>query len=49
VGAYVFASVMRHFFARHVSVNSFTETVLHSLERNEVARWTAQSGTRPIL
>jgi type VI secretion system protein ImpG len=49
VGAYLFGSVMRHFFARHVSVNSFTETVLHSLERNEVARWAAQSGTRPIL
>lgn len=48
-GAFLFGSVMRHFFARYVSLNSFTETVLHTLERNEVARWTARSGTRPIL
>jgi len=48
-GAYAFGSVMQHFFARYVSLNSFTETVLHTLERNEVARWTARSGTRPIL
>lgn len=48
-GAYLFGAVMRHFFARYVSLNSFAETVLHTLERNEVARWTARSGTRPIL
>lgn len=48
-GAYLFGSVMQHFFARYVSLNSFTETVLHTHERNEVARWTARSGTRPIL
>jgi type VI secretion system protein ImpG len=48
-GTYLFGSVMQHFFARYVSLNSFTETVLHTHERNEVARWTARSGTRPIL
>ncbi|APG05586.1 type VI secretion system protein ImpG [Luteibacter rhizovicinus DSM 16549] len=48
-GAFLFGSVMQNFFARYVSLNSFTETVLHTLERNEVARWTARSGTRPIL
>ena len=48
-GAFLFGSVMQHFFARYVSLNSFTETVLHTLERNEVARWTARSGTRPVL
>ena len=48
-GAYLFGSVMQHFFARYVSLNSFTETVLHTQERNEVARWTARSGTRPTL
>ncbi|HXP00503.1 MAG TPA: type VI secretion system baseplate subunit TssF [Luteibacter sp.] len=48
-GAYLFGAVMQHFFARYVSLNSFTETVLHTQERNEVARWTARSGTRPIL
>jgi type VI secretion system protein ImpG len=48
-GAFVFASVLQHFFARYVSLNSFAETVLRTLERQEVARWTAKPGTRPIL
>ncbi|MBU6246123.1 MAG: type VI secretion system baseplate subunit TssF [Xanthomonadaceae bacterium] len=48
-GAFLLGSVMQHFFARYVSVNSFTETVLRTLERNEVARWPAQLGKRQIL
>jgi type VI secretion system protein ImpG len=48
-GAFLLGSVMRHFFARYVSVNSFTETVLRTLERNEVARWPARLGKRQIL
>ena len=48
-GAFLLGSVMRHFFARYVSVNSFTETVLRTLERNEVARWPARIGKRQIL
>jgi type VI secretion system protein ImpG len=48
-GAFLFASVMQHFFARYVSLNSFAETVLRTLERNEVARWPAKPGKRPIL
>lgn len=48
-GAFLLGSVMQHFFARYVSVNSFTETALRTLERNEVARWPARLGKRPIL
>jgi type VI secretion system protein ImpG len=48
-GAFLLGSVMQHFFARYVSVNSFTETVLRTLERNEVARWPARIGKRRIL
>lgn len=48
-GAFLLGSVMQHFFARYVSVNSFTETVLRTLERNEVARWPAQIGKRWTL
>lgn len=48
-GAFLLASVMQHFFARYVSVNSFTETALSTLERNEVARWPAQLGKRQIM
>jgi len=48
-GAYLFGAVMQHFFARYATVNSFTETVLRTLERQEVTRWPARLGTRPIL
>jgi type VI secretion system protein ImpG len=48
-GAFLLGSVMQHFFARYASVNSFTETVLRTLERNEVARWPARLGTRQTL
>lgn len=47
--AFLLGSVLRHFFARYVSLNSFTETVLRTFERNEVARWPATLGKRPIL
>lgn len=47
-GAFLLGAVMQHFLARYVSVNSFTETVLRTLERNEVARWPAQIGKRQI-
>jgi type VI secretion system protein ImpG len=48
-GAFLLGAVMQHFFARYVSLNSFTETVLRTLERNEVARWPAKLGKRVIL
>jgi type VI secretion system protein ImpG len=48
-GAFLLGAVLQHFFARYVSLNSFTETVLRTLERNEVARWPAMPGKRPIL
>ncbi|KTF40206.1 type VI secretion system baseplate subunit TssF, partial [Xanthomonas translucens] len=48
-GAYLLAAVLRHVLARQASLNSFTETVLCTLERNEVARWPARLGERPIL
>ncbi len=48
-GAFLLAAVMQEFFARYVSVNSFTETVLRTIERNEVARWPARLGKRQIL
>ena len=41
--------MLQHFFARYVSVNSFTETVLRTSERNEIARWPAQLGKRQLL
>jgi type VI secretion system protein ImpG len=48
-GVYLLGSVLEAFFARHVSMNSFTETVLKTTERGEVCRWPARIGQRPRL
>ena len=47
--AYVLGSVLERYFARHVSMNAFTETVLRSQSRGEINRWQPQWGTRPTL
>lgn len=47
-GSFLFGSVLEKFLARHVSINSFSQTVLNSESRGEVARWPARTGTRII-
>jgi type VI secretion system protein ImpG len=47
--AYTLGCVLEQFFARHVSINSFTETVLRAPGRGEIDRWTPQWGVRPTL
>lgn len=42
-----FASVLNAFLARHASMNSHVETVLHSLTRGELMRWRPALGVRP--
>ena len=42
-------AVLDRYFARHVSINSFTETVLRSESRGEINRWGQQWGARPTL
>jgi len=41
--------VLDRYFARHVSINSFTETVLRSEHRGEINRWGSQWGARATL
>jgi type VI secretion system protein ImpG len=48
-GAYLLGAVLDRFFARYVSINSFTETVLRSVQRGEISRWVPQWGARPTL
>ena len=48
-GAFLLGSVLEEFFARHVSLNSFTETALDVLGRGEVMRWPTRFGQRPVL
>ena len=47
--AFLLGSVLERYFARHVSINSFTETVLRSESRGEVHRWVPPWGARPTL
>jgi type VI secretion system protein ImpG len=47
--AFLLGSVLHRFFTRHVSINSFTETVLRSDNRGEINRWVPQWGARPTL
>jgi len=48
-GAFKLASVLAAFFAKHASINSFSECVLCTRERGEVYRWPAQLGVRNTL
>ena len=46
---FLLGSVLERFFARYVSINSFTETVLRTTQRGEIMRWPAEPGRRQIL
>jgi type VI secretion system protein ImpG len=43
------AAVLRHYLARHASINGFVETALKVTGRGEVMRWPAMIGTRPAI
>ncbi|MEN8148213.1 MAG: type VI secretion system baseplate subunit TssF [Planctomycetota bacterium] len=47
--AFLLGAVLERFFAKYVSLNSFTETVIHTIERGEVIRWPAMPGQRHTL
>lgn len=46
--AFLLGCVLERFMARHVTINSFTETVLRSPARGEIMHWPARCGLRPI-
>lgn len=48
-GVFLLGAVLEQFFAKYVSINSFTETVVRTLERGEVMRWPPRVGQRHIL
>ncbi len=48
-GVFLLGAVLDQFFSRYVSINSFTETVVKTLERGEVMRWPPRTGRRNIL
>jgi len=46
--AFLLGAVLERFFAKYVSINSFTSTVLRSGQRGEIMRWPARIGGRSI-
>lgn len=46
ISPYLFGLVLEHYLARHVSINTFTETELISMQRGSVTRWPARMGGR---
>lgn len=49
IGVFVLGMVLAQFFSRYVSINSFTETVINTLDRAEVMRWPMTIGRRLTL
>lgn len=47
--AFLLGAVLDRYFARYVSINAVTETVLRSQSRGEIHRWMPNWGTRPTL
>ncbi len=48
-GIFILGAVLDCFFAKYVSINSFTETVVKTKQRGEIMRWPARLGMRHIL
>jgi type VI secretion system protein ImpG len=48
-GPYLLASVLKEFFAKYVSINSFAETALYGSNNGEIKRWPAVMGSRALL
>lgn len=48
-GVFLLGAVLERFFARYVSINAFTETVLRTVQRGEVMRWRPRIGTTQAL
>lgn len=49
IGSFVLGTVLQEFFAKYVSINSFTSTILRSMERGEIARWSPKAGRLQTL
>jgi type VI secretion system protein ImpG len=48
-GVFLLGEVLARLLARYVSVNSFVETVIRTLKREEIMRWPPQVGQRHVL
>jgi type VI secretion system protein ImpG len=48
-GVFLLGAVLDHFLAEYAALNHFTQTVVTTVERGEIARWPARSGSRRPL
>ena len=48
-GVFVLGTVLEQFFAKYVSLNAFTETVIRSVARGDIMTWPARVGRCEIL
>jgi type VI secretion system protein ImpG len=48
-GVFLLGAVLERFLAEYAALNHFTQTVVTTVERGEIARWPARSGSRRPL
>ncbi len=48
-GCFLLGAILEDFFAKYVSINSFTETVIKTEKRGEIMRWPVRVGRRQML
>jgi type VI secretion system protein ImpG len=49
LGVFLFGAVLERFISRYASMNTFTELVLSTQQRNEIYRWPARVGNSHLL
>lgn len=48
-GCFLLGAILEDFFAKYVSINAFTETVIRTDKRGEIMRWPVRIGRRQML
>jgi type VI secretion system protein ImpG len=48
-GVFLLGAVLDRFFMKYVTINSFTETAIQTIDRSEVMRWPTRIGQRHIF
>lgn len=48
-GCFLLGAILEDFFAKYVSINSFTETVIRTDKRGEIMRWPVRIGRRQMF
>jgi type VI secretion system protein ImpG len=48
-GCFLLGAVLEQFLSKYVSLNSFTETVVRTVDRGEIIHWPMRNGRRQVL